>query len=714
MKIRNILTAAALAAPFAMGAVPAYPGVQKMVNPDGSVVELRHHGDRHFNYWTDAEGNRLMERNGNGVWVQTRRNGRLLTTSEADINLLRSEYMPMDKPLMGMAALDTQGRTTYPATGNPHALVVLVEFQDVKFTVPNVRQAINNMLNEEGYTDYNSKGSAVDYYRASSGGQFAPVFDVCEVVTLPEELNYYGARGTYGPGYEYNDFYWSKGLRYALEEVKVKQNVDFSKYDYDNDGLIDNVFFFYAGYGEADGTRRDPNHQLIWPHQGDYRQTTILYDDWEPVVLDGKTFATYACGNELPGELPPGESYPYLNGIGTFCHEYGHVLGLPDLYDTRGTGTKTPGRFDLMDSGSYNGGPNNNMMTQPPLLSAYERWLLRWTDPEILPSYVYDENDNLYAGKDIELPSNSIGDIATEYLRVKRPYGNAYWPEYYFFETRTPDGWDETLPQHGMFVWHVNFSRSTWSNNDVNTRGESNVELVGYNEKMGQMTWGLEDQLNYIYAGSDHAIVPTNSGPEDWAIILTDLKYDAAAKKTTFGFNKHLGGNDVTTVLWEPWREETGRKLHLKWSPVEGATSYTLTIYRYDSNGQKKIMDGKNETDMGNVTECTITGISTAAWDMELHAYVRPVIGVPSSQPSNEWVFVPSKLSTGEPTAPNAVDGIIGENNDFYAIGLNGRIEASEGSEVYNLSGMRVGLDNLPAGVYVVRNNGQSVKVYVK
>ncbi len=714
MKIRHILTAAALAAPFAMSAVPAFPGLRTMVNPDGSTVELLQHGDRHFNYWTDADGAKIMERDGNGRWVQARRNGRLMTTSAADLNLLRSEVLPLEKPVMTMAMLDGGGRTTYPTIGDPHALVVLIQFQDVKFTVPDIRNAIDKMLNERGYSDYNSVGSAVDYYSACSNGKFTPKFDVCEVVTLPENLSYYGAPGTYGMGYTYNDYYLSKGLRYALEEVHDKQGVDFSKYDYDDDSKIDNVFFFYAGYGEADGRHRDTEHELIWPHQGDYTQCNVLYDDWQPLVLDGKSFATYACGNELPGDIPTDASYPYLNGIGTFCHEYGHVLGLPDLYDTQATGTKTPGKYDLMDSGSYNGGYRNQMMTQPPLLSAYERWVLNWVDTEALPAYVEDDEGNLYEGKDIVLPSNSIGEINIEYARMKRPAGKSYWPEYYFFETRTPDGWDETLPQHGLYIWHVKFDRSKWTSNYVNTYSDPCVELIGYNERLADWTWGHTDrQLSYVYPGSSNAIIPANTCPADWGFFLTDLNYNEENKETTFGYNKYMQQTEVAPVLYTPWRSNVGRTLHLKWDAVEGATSYCLTLYRYDSTGNRKIIDTKDETDVGNITEIDITGISKAAWDMEIHAYVRPVIGVPGKNKSNEQVFIPAELGITDPN-DSAVDGIGADDADFYAIGLAGRIEASEGSEAYNMSGMRVGMENLPAGVYVVRNNGKSVKVYVK
>ena len=699
MKIRHLLTAATMALPFAMSAsVPASPAIQKMVNPDGTIVELRLHGNHQFHYWTDANETTVMEKDVNGVWAPAVRNGRVMTMDKADINLLRSECMPISQAPVTMAALDSQGRTTYPTIGECNALVVLVQFQDVKFTVPNIRESIDKMLNEEGYSDYNSCGSARDYYVANSNGKFKPHFDVCDVVTLSKGVSYYGAKGKYGQGYTYNDYNWSLGLREALR--KLDDDVDFSKYDYDNDGKIDNIFFFYAGYGEADGSYRDREHEIIWPHQGDYTQTKVLFDDWEPVVLDGKTFATYACGNELPGEIPEGESYPYLTGIGTFCHEYAHVLGLPDLYDTAGGSTKTPRKYDIMDQGSYNGGYKNIMMTQPPCFSAYERWVLRWVDAEMLPGDIVDDNDEPLPGVDVVLPTNSKGEPTIAYARMKRAVGTAYWPEYFFFETRTPDGWDETMPEEGMFVWHVLFDRSRWVNNEVNTGGRPSVELIPYDSRMGVNAWGLEDQLNYVYPGAVNAILPTNKVPMDYGFYLTNMKYDKEAAQTTFEYNKYTSPSSASSLLYTPLKQEKDRSIYLHWEPVEGATDYLVTVYRIDSRGDRKYIDSMNEKSVGNVTTHKVENFSSAAFEMEIYAYVRPVIGIPSGATSNEQVFIPSELGVYDPENPewkNAVEGVEWDNNDFYAIGGEGFIEASEGSQAYNMSGVRVGMENLPS-----------------
>lgn len=712
MKIKNILTLAALATPFAMSAVPAFPGLLTVENSDGSKIEVRLHGDEHFSYFTDAENKNVLELDGNGTWTIASRNGRLLRNIDTDINLLRAEVIPYNQQPMAvnarMARLDNSGRTTYPTIGdNIRALVILIEFQDVKFTVPDIRNTIDRLLNEEGFNEYSACGSARDYYKNASNGKFAPIFDVCEPVTVSHDLSYYGKKG--GPtdfyNWERNDFNWDYALAEAVRACDAN-GVDFSKYDYDDDGLIDNIFFFYAGHGEAD--YKSSQYDLIWPHQGDYRDNRRVHKDWEPVVVDGKTFATYACGNELPGFLPPGEEYPYLVGIGTFCHEYGHVLGLPDLYDTNGAGTKTPGKYSIMDQGSYNGGNQNAMSTQPPSFSAYERWLCRWAEMDIMEE-----------GHTFELPSNSLENEPTVIgMRTKRVVGNLYNPEYYFFETRTKDGWDSSLPQHGMFIWHMNYSSSAWMNNEVNTNKNPRLEMIGYNENEKIWTWGLDNQNGYVYPECTNAIKPTLPSASEF--FLTEIKFDEEAKKSSFSYNVVKERPDITTVINDTptHSSNAAREVYLTWEPVEGATSYELTVYRVDNNGNRKYIDNLNETNVGNVRGKTVRNISKAVWDIELHAYVRVVKGIPSTEISNTISFIPSSLAPSDEPAYEVTTGVgsifDSENKNFDVFVEGSTIYAPEGAEIYTLNGMKTGSKDLPKGIYVVRFEGKSLKVYVK
>ena len=237
----------------------------------------------------------------------------------------------------------------FPTIGRQKSLVILIQFSDVKFSsIDNPHQFYDDMLNKEGFTWSNgANGSARDFYLQSSNSLFDPDFTVVGPVTLSNKATYYGSDD------EGQDFRMGEAIKEACE--LVDDEVDFSEYDTNGDGYVDNIYFFYAGGGQAD----DPNGtELIWPH------SAIVEEAWDmKLVYDDKVIGHYACSNELRysavGDLQP-------SGIGTFVHEFGHVLGLVDHYDTSyGYFTFGLGAYDTMASGSY----NNNMHT-PPLFSA--------------------------------------------------------------------------------------------------------------------------------------------------------------------------------------------------------------------------------------------------------------------------------------------------------------------------------------------------------
>ncbi len=687
MKIKNLLTVAALALPFGMSATVALSTPFTVTNADGTVIELKAFGNEHFNYITDINEEFVMERDSQGNWVKAVRDGRVITTASDDLDILCAEQSGWAVKAAAdrnrMAPLEPNGRTTFPTIGdNVHALVVLLEFNDVRFTVPDIHTAIDKMLNSEGYSDYNAVGSARDYYKDASDGKFVPTFDVWGPVTLSGDCSFYGG----GEG----DYMFGKAIEEGLTKLH-EQGLDFSKYDYDNDGRVDNIFFFYAGYGAADKHEVD----IIWPHQGDYQNYRYRYDDYVPLNFDGKAIRTYACGNELPAYIPTGESYPYLVGIGTFCHEFGHVLGLPDLYDTDGGRTKTPGKYDLMDQGSYNGGYRDAMSIQPPTFSAYEKWVCKWVDFETLED-----------GTTVTLPTNSTdGDSKVAGFRVKRT-PTKYHSEYYFFETRTADKWDSTLPQTGMFIWHVDFNMGAWTSNSVNVGNSPRIELIGYDEKSDIMTWGnTEGEINYVYPDGFNGIVPNNR-PTVQKIFLSGIAYDAAKKESTFTFNKVTEQSTATVADLAATRPAEGRQVFLNWKPVDGAEGYLVTVSRTTASGATRYVDNYNEKNVGNVTACTVNNITTDAWSQDFKVEVRAIVPVPAAVAA-EITFVPQELQIG--AGVTAVDA-----ESIGVRGLQGRIEAPEGAEAYNMSGSRTGLENLPAGVYIVRVEGKTTKVVVK
>ncbi len=314
-----------------------------------------------------------------------------------------------------------------PTTGSPKALVILVEFLDTKFSsqVGNAKTFYHNLLNQPNYTnEYGATGSAYDFYSASSEGAYTPQFDVYGPVTVSQQESFYaGASGMA-----------NVSLMVYEAVKKLDKDIDFSQYDTDGDGEVDNIYFFYAGKGKADTNISG----LIWPH-----------NEWVSlsgynIVKDGVTIDRYACSSELNGKT----GTPL--GIGTFVHEFGHVLGIPDLYDTESEFTSgyTVGHWDTMCNGSY----NNNQNT-PPLYSSYERYALGWLQPTVLGTSEVN-NETL----------RPLTEANKAYIVSAKADGS----EYFLLENRQQQGWDTYLPGHGLVVWHIDENQQAWSKNALN------------------------------------------------------------------------------------------------------------------------------------------------------------------------------------------------------------------------------------------------------
>lgn len=421
-------------------AVQAKPGVVTMTDAHGKEIEVCIIGDEYAHIYTTPSGVPLSF-GADGLFrhAAVDASGKIIpgnTVYDGTPALVR----PADKTELFRALSHCAGRriaprrfrapadgptgfpglfpgASYPLTGNPKALVILVEYSDVKMSTDNASDYFTRMLNERGFSDYGATGSAADYFFENSGGRFMPQFDVVGPVTLPQPRKYYGGNvmGT--------DAHAEQMVIEACRLLDSK--IDFSVYDTNGDGVIDNVFLFYAGRSEADGGGSD----AVWPHSsnityfGDYR-------------FDGVQLDYYACTNEWQGGRP--------DGIGTFIHEFSHVLGLPDLYATDYQGAFTPGRWSVLDEGPY----NNNGRT-PPMYSAFERYSLGWLDPV--------EIDGPLSATLPALGSNVAGIVRTDSPQ-----------EYFLFEYRNRQGWDAFIPGDGMLVWHVDYNAGVWGTNSVN------------------------------------------------------------------------------------------------------------------------------------------------------------------------------------------------------------------------------------------------------
>lgn len=476
-------------------AVPAIPTPIEMPKPDGTSIMVTLHGDERMHFYTTLDGYLLCETPDRGlVYAVMNEFGTVVASSVSASNIsARSDFeqafiSKIDRNSMmrtleehrvkSLPAQWFEGSRTaaefnpalpsnpipglfdqespFPTKGSPKVLVILVNYADVHFTSES--NHFHNIINGRNYTDNGYYGSVYDYYTQQSKGQFTPVFDILGPVTLSNTQAYYGGNDADG-----NDL---RPREMVIEALKMlDESVDFSQYDNNNDGVVDNIYVFYAGMGEASGGGAN----TIWPHSWSVASMSP--------VLDGVKFDSYACSNEITTSRQP-------VAIGTFCHEFGHVLGLPDLYATAYTEAKHPGSWDLMASGSY----NNNSKT-PPNLSSFERGALGWLEPE----WLHITGD--YNMDKAILDSNKAYLIATEKNT-----------EFFLIENRCNwlETWDDYTMSAGLLVWHVDYRPDLWAYNIVNNNPDHMcvdiVEAHGKNYPVGSFDcypFGTHTRLAY-------------------------------------------------------------------------------------------------------------------------------------------------------------------------------------------------------------------------
>ncbi len=431
--IRIILNTTLLSVSLFISANPAKPGIATATQPDGSTVSYRLMGDEYFHYMLSTDGYPLITVGDTVYYAATSSDGHL---SSSGIKATDSIQLPsqarkalkktIPKPGLSRTPSQMTSSSSFPAIGSPRCMVILAEYSDIKFSLPKPKEYFTSLLNENGFCDNGATGSARDYFISSSSGLFTPIFDVYGPVTLPQPRAYYGANDITG-----NDIRPHEMIIHACD-ILSSQGIDFSAYDCDNDGKIDNVYLFYAGRGES--TWGGAN--TVWPHSWSISEAT----DKEH-IYNGRTLDQYACSNETD------DSAGTPTGIGTFCHEFSHVLGLPDLYPTQPSSSMrlTPDSWSVLDTGCY-----NNESRTPPVYSSFERMSLGWLIPETLskPAQV------------------SIPDLQTGNKAYMIPTENDN--EFFLLENRQLSGWDRYLEGHGLLIWHIDYIPSEWEQNTVN------------------------------------------------------------------------------------------------------------------------------------------------------------------------------------------------------------------------------------------------------
>ena len=438
-----------------------------------------------------------------------------------------------------------------PSVGEVHIPVVILEFSDVQFTLEEPLQHFQDMLNLPGYSVNGATGSVRDYFTENSHNLFTPVFDVIGPVTLERKMAYYG-RDIIKNGQRIDDMAPEQALLDACR--LLDEEVDFSVYDKDGDGLVDLCIFFFAGTDQAEGGPAD----AIWSHHWNIQDA--LDPETRDALFDEVKLGAYFCSAELGGATG---DHPM--GIGISCHEMAHALGLPDFYDVNGGLDGYAGGlydFSLMCRGLY-----NNEGRTPPYLNTLERYLLGWI-PDIP-----------------ELPGS--GEVMLGPVQLNQAYRipTATEGEFFLVESRNGTGWDAPLPE-GMLVYHVDRSErpvgevpaiELWDKwrkyNNINNLGTHPCFYIIPSSDLTSLNYGSAfNASSLIFPGASRQMAYE---PLDWegewtGIQLTCIESEKGLSRFRVVRNQ---GSQVSGIV----RNTAGKPVADVTVSLEGSSSYVKT-----------------------------------------------------------------------------------------------------------------------------------------
>lgn len=536
MKQRIFILNALLCLVLSVWAVPAKRGVWCSLSlVDGTEVKAQLVGDEFLHYYVSEDGTKYVQDESTGLY-------RKMTdevTAQRRSAVRRAQAQGRQKRMLRKA----QASNVFQ--GTKKGLIILVQFTDSKFKSGHDLALYKRIANEVNYSDNNFRGSIKDYFKAQSHGLFELDFDVAGICQLQHTYAYYGKNS--------NDNDVRAGQMVAEACLWAHEHgTNFSKYDWDGDGEVDQVFVLYAGHGEA-SYDKDPD--TIWPHM----HYLSASDYGKALSLDGVTVDTYACSSELNGD-------GNLDGIGTFCHEFSHCMGFPDLYDTSYAGWFGMGDFDLMCSGSYNGDSKC-----PAGYSAYEKAECGWLT---LKDMTDVEKETSIAGVQ---PMSADGDA---YVIKNKGHED----EYYILENRQKTGWDSYLPASGLMITHVDYDADIWDWNMPNTSGKyedanGNTKTNDHQRltifRAGKSTDEYGDASDLYPYGSNNSLTKTSSpaailyntnsnGSKYMHVAIKDIAIAADGTASfTLSKEEHQGGDvpvtpSGSTLLHESFDECDG------------------------------------------------------------------------------------------------------------------------------------------------------------
>ena len=595
--MRKKLLFGLLFAAMTAGAVKMKPGINIIKQADGTTITVRAYGDEDLSYFLASDGTLLYQEGTNFYIAGVKADGTLYSTgvlahepsmrtikeisaikaqnakafynsmeTQAKANKVRREPMTPDNSLL-------------PSLGKHKIPVILVEFSDVEFSVENPKATFDKYLN--GKELFNKEtdpemgqnyAGVAKYFKDMSFGKFEPEFEVYGPVNLGKPL------ATYGAGYSSEE---NMGLLLTDACTAVDDEVDFTQYDSNDDGNIDLIYIIYAGFSQSiAGNSTD----CIHPKSG-YLSLAKSFD--------GMDVKRYGVNNELNGTPADQANGPIINGIGLFCHEFSHCMGLPDLYPKSGSIAEAcinqnMDYWSLMDAGEYTANGY-----RPTAYTAWERERLGWM-----------EIGTLTGPSNVELKSLDEGGAAFRIYNDKDETGH----EYYIVENVQNNGWNKNLFGNGLMVTHVDYLSSQFSLGGCkvnNTEGHPRMHVMAADGMfVPEYFLGSTIEDSYITFLKEHnADLVAKYGGQVFSI--EDYKAEAAGDLFPGTSNAtSLTDDSQPMKAWTYNGETMGKPI----TDITNDTEKGIVSFKFMGGGEP--VDGINEVTVNKTTDSHVYSIS--------------------------------------------------------------------------------------------------------
>ncbi len=426
-------------------AVPAAPVVHVLSQPDGTQFKARQWGDEWSNGWETSEGYSIVLDKPSKSWryAEVKTDGSLAPSA----NLVGNGGKPslkMQKSLrptgQALKKSTTQKASSYSAKPVLNAAIAIEAEKSSPFTItaniPLILVNFNDTTTTYTANDFDAllfgsgNKSMKDYFEEVSYGAFSVSAGPAGVLgwyTASNGHDYYGQNNASGGD--------QKPGTLVYEAVAAADtSVDFSAYDQDGDCFVDVVNIVHQGSGEeAGGAATD-----IWSHRWSLSSAQFYGSNDFGIYTTNDSCS--AGGNIKINDyvIQPEILWGNQHTVGVFVHEYGHALGLPDLYDTDYSSNGL-GKWAVMSGGSWNGTSRSG--DTPSHFSAWSKKTLGWVNPTVVGSALTGE----------QISQSATADDVYQFLNGS---------EYFLVENRQRTGFDAGLPGDGLAVWHIDSSKS--------------------------------------------------------------------------------------------------------------------------------------------------------------------------------------------------------------------------------------------------------------